>query len=164
MKIRAAASGDLPRLLEIYNHYVMATPITFDVEAISIAARRVWFDDFGADGPHRLLVAESKGRVVGYASSGAFRKKAAYARSVETSIYLDAKSCGSGLGSKLYSRLLNDLEEHGSVHRAYAGVTLPNDASVALHHRLGFGRVATFHEVGFKFDRYWDVAWFERGL
>ena len=164
MGIRAAIPDDLPRLLEIYNHYVMATPITFDIEVFSIEARRVWFEGFATDGPHRLLVSESDGRVLGYASSGTFRKKPAYARSVETSIYLDVEARGSGIGSGLYARLLGDLKKDDSVHRAYAGVTLPNDASIALHDRLGFERVATFNEVGFKFDRYWDVAWFERAL
>jgi phosphinothricin acetyltransferase len=164
VEIRAASPDDLPRLLEIYNHYMMTTHITFDVDAFSMAERRVWFDDFAADGPHRLLVAESKGRVLGYASSGMFRKKPAYARSVETSIYLDVEARGSGVGGQLYASLLSELETHECVHRAYAGVTLPNDASVVLHDRLGFKRVATFNEVGFKFDRYWDVAWFERVL
>lgn len=164
MGIRPAVPADLPRLLEIYNHYVEATHVTFDIDPLSIEARRVWFDGFDERGPHRLLVSESDGRVSGYASSGTFRRKPAYARSVETSIYLDPDSRGSGTGSELYSRLLKELEEHVAVHRAYAGVTLPNEASLALHQRFGFKRVATFGEVGFKFDRYWDVAWLERAL
>ena len=164
MRIRAAEAGDLPRLLEIYNHYVEHTPITFDIEPVSLEARRQWFEGFALDGPHRLLVSESNGAVSGYASSGVFRKKRAYLRSVESSIYLAPDACGKGTGTSLYARLVETLREEASVHRVLAGVTLPNEASLALHRRLGFERVATFSEVGFKFGRYWDVAWFELAL
>ena len=164
MTIRTAIPDDLPRLLEIYNYYVLNTPITFDLEALSLEARKSWFDDFASDGPHRLLVSESDGRVTGYASSRRFRTKAAYARSVETTIYLDPETLGKGIGSELYARLLSDLEGEAEVHRAYGGVTLPNTASIALHESLGFKKIAAFGEVGFKFGRYWDVAWFERAL
>lgn len=164
MQIREGRSEDLPRLLEIYNYYVEQTHITFDTKPVSLDARRSWFDRFSAAGPHRLLVSESNERIHGYASSSEFRTKRAYARSVETSIYLDVDDCGSGFGSALYAALLEMLEEEATVHRAYGGVALPNAASVALHESLGFKRVATFSEVGFKFGRYWDVAWFERTL
>ncbi len=162
MRIRDGRVEDLPRLLDIYNHYVEQTPITFDTEPLSLEKRRVWFAGFAAAGPHRILVAESKGRVQGYASSGTFRPKAAYARSVEASIYLDPEDHGVGIGSALYAGLLEGLEAEPSVHRVLAGITMPNEASIALHKRFGFQRVATFSEVGFKFGRYWDVAWFER--
>jgi phosphinothricin acetyltransferase len=164
MRVREAGPGDLPRLLDIYNHYVAHTHITFDIEPLSIEVRRGWFEGFAADGPHRLFVAESNGQPAGYASSREFRAKAAYARSVETSIYLAAEACGSGTGGVLYAHLLEALANEVGVHRAYAGVTLPNEASISLHSRLGFKRVATYSEVGFKFGRYWDVAWFERPL
>jgi phosphinothricin acetyltransferase len=164
MEIRTALPEDLSRLLEIYNHYVSNTPITFDLEALSFEARQSWFDDFAIDGPHRLLVSESDGRVSGYASSRTFRVKAAYASSVETSIYMDPLACGEGVGRALYSRLLADLEAEEEVHRAYGGITLPNPASIALHKRFGFEQVGVFSDVGFKFGHYWDVAWFERAL
>ncbi len=164
MAIRGAHPDDLPRLLDIYNLYVVHTHITFDTEIVPIETRRIWFESFGNEGPHRLLVCESKGHIKGYASSTRFRDKPAYARSVETSIYLDPNDCGSGLGSELYGALLQELEEEEFAHRAYGGVALPNEASIALHQRLHFKRVATYSEVGFKFGRYWDVAWFERVL
>lgn len=164
MRIRDGRFEDLPRLLEIYNHYVEHTHITFDTEFVSLEAQQTWFRHFSAEGSHRLLVAESKGHINGYASSSEFRIKKAYARSVETSIYLGPDDCGSGFGSALYAALLKVLEEEVTVHRAYGGVALPNEASIALHQRFGFKRVATFSEVGFKFGRYWDVAWFERTL
>jgi len=164
MHIRDASAEDLPRLLEIYNHYVEHTHITFDIEPISLETRRLWLAGFRPAGPHRLFVAESEGRVAGYASSHRFRLKPAYDRSVEASIYLDPDACGAGCGSALYSRLLETLEGESGVHRVYGGVTLPNEASIALHRRFGFKRVGTYSEVGFKFGRYWDVAWFERAV
>ena len=154
----------MPRLLEIYNYYVEQTHITFDTNLVSLDTRRAWFEDFSTEGPYRLFVAEANGHVSGYASSREFRVKPAYARSVETSIYLGPDECGAGSGSALYARLLDVLKDEATVHRAYGGVSLPNEASIALHERFGFERVATFSEVGFKFGRYWDVAWFECAL
>jgi phosphinothricin acetyltransferase len=109
------------------------------------------------------VVAVSDGRVIGYACSSRFRHKAAYETSVETSIYLAPESVGRGAGSRLYEELFETLEGD-DVHRAYAGIALPNPASVALHERFGFKRVAHYTEQGRKFGRYWDVAWYERPL
>jgi phosphinothricin acetyltransferase len=164
MQIRHGKEEDLPRLLEIYNHYIEHSHATFDTTRQSLLQRRVWFDDFSPTGPHQLFVVETSNGVEGYASSRVFRARPAYDRSVETSVYLAPECGGSGLGSALYAHLLEVLGEEESVHRAYGGVSLPNEPSVALHQRFGFKRVATFSEVGFKFGRYWDVAWFERAL
>jgi phosphinothricin acetyltransferase len=113
--------------------------------------------------PYRLLVAVEGDDVVGYATSGPFRAKPAYATSVETSVYLRPDATGRGLGLLLYRALFEALAGE-DVHRAYAGVALPNDASRALHEQLGFREVGTFVEVGRKLGRYWDVCWFERAL
>ncbi len=164
MKIRHGSEEDLPRLLEIYNHYVEHSHVTFDIERLTLAQRREWFEAFTEKGPHRLFIVETDAGVAGYASSRAFRAKPAYERSVETSVYLAPESGSSGFGSALYARLLETLEGEERVHRAYGGIAIPNEASLALHRRFGFKRVATFSEVGFKFGRYWDVAWFERAL
>jgi phosphinothricin acetyltransferase len=164
VKIRPARPDDAPRLLEIYNHYVEHTHATFDLEPLTLAQRRRWLEEFRETGPHRLLVAERAHVIEGYASSRAFRERAAYDRSVETSVYLAPEAIGRGLGSRLYAELLEGLEAESLVHRAYGGVALPNEASVALHLRMGFKQVASFSEVGFKFGRYWDVVWFERAL
>ncbi len=164
VKIRNARSSDLPRLLEIYNHYIEETHITFDTEPLTLEARKPWFRTFKDAGPHVLLVAESEGVVAGYASSREFRAQPAYARSVETSIYLAAEATGAGLGTTLYRRLIETLEAEEDVHRAYGGIALPNRASISLHERVGFKQVASFSEVGFKFGRYWDVVWFERSV
>jgi phosphinothricin acetyltransferase len=162
--IRQAEAKDLNRLVEIYNHYVTETHATFDTVPFAVGARTQWFTQFSTDGPYRLFVAECDGEVAGYASSLPFKTKPAYRTSVETTIYLDPGYAGTGLGLRLYGSLLEALIDEGSLHRAYGGVAQPNPASVALHERLGFKQVATYHEVGYKFDKFWDVHWYEKDL
>lgn len=162
--IRGGESDHIAQLVDIYNHYVSNTHVTFDTQPFAIAARIHWFAQFSDNGPHRLLVAEEDDAVVGYASSTSFKPRAAYNTSVETSVYLHPAATGRGIGELLYGALLDLLIAEPSAHRAYGGVALPNPASVELHERLGFTKVATFHEVGFKFDKYWDVSWFEKEL
>jgi len=163
VRIRSAEPSDAGALTEIYNHYILNGAITFDIEPISVAARREWMSHYAPTGPHRLLVAENDGRVAGHASSSKFRDKAAYRTSVETSIYLHPDCVGKGIGRRLYQALFDALASE-DLHRAYAGVTLPNPASVALHEKLGFVPLGLYREVGRKFDRYWSVRWFERPL
>ena len=162
--IRFAASADLNRLVEIYNHYVLETHITFDTEPFAVAERIQWFNQFAETGRYRLLVAEMDTGIVGYASSTYFKPRAAYNTSVETTIYMDPKHLGQGVGGLLYGTLVDQLIAEESVHRAYAGIALPNDGSVALHRKLGFRHVGSYHEVGFKFDKFWDVDWFEKDV
>ena len=164
LEIRNGESADLNGLVEIYNHYVTKTHITFDTEPFLVTDRIQWFNQFGETGPYRLLVALEDDTIIGYASSTPFKPRAAYNTSVETTVYLDPEACGRGAGRQLYGRLIEDLVAEPAVHRAYGGVALPNDASVALHLALGFERVGSYHEVGYKFDKYWDVDWFERDV
>jgi phosphinothricin acetyltransferase len=161
--VRAAAAGDLEALNEIYNRYVTEAHYTFDIEPMTIETRRDWFSHYAESGPHHVLVAVSDESVVGYASSSRFRPKVGYNTSVETSIYLAPDAVGRGIGFRLYEGLFKALEGE-DLHRAYAGIALPNPASIALHERFGFKRVAHFTEQGRKFGRYWDVAWYEKPL
>lgn len=161
--VRPAVPADLPALTSIYNHYVEHTLVTFDVEPFRVEQRREWFDQYAGTGPHRLLVAELDGAVAGYATSSRFRVKPGYATSVETTVYCDPGAVGRGLGSALYGELLAVLAGE-ALHRAYAGVALPNDASLRLHERFGFREVGTFEEVGRKHGQWVDVRWFERPL
>lgn len=161
--IRAATRGDLPHLTEIYNHYVVHTPVTFDVEPYTVERREAWFSQFATSGRYRLFVAEENGSVVGYAGTTRFRPKAAYDTTVETTIYCDQRAIGKGIGSRLYGALFDALEGE-DIRRIVGGYTLPNAASAALHERFGFKRVGIFTENGRKFGRYWDVAWNERPL
>jgi phosphinothricin acetyltransferase len=163
IEVRPATADDLSAVNEIYNQYVVEAHYTFDLEPITMETRREWFTHYGATGRHRLLVAISGGGLVGYACSSRFRPKPAYETSVETSVYLAPDAIGHGVGSRLYEKLFQALE-HEDVHRAYAGIALPNPASIGLHERFGFKRVGHFTEQGRKFGRYWDVAWYEKPL
>ena len=164
LQIRSGESGDLNRLVEIYNYYVTETHVTFDTEAFAIGARTQWFTQFAETGPYRLLVATADDDILGYATSTAFKPRAAYSTSVESTVYVDRDHHGRGIGTQLYVRLVDELVSEESVHRAYGGVALPNPGSVALHEKLGFARVASYHEVGYKFGKFWDVDWFEKDV
>lgn len=161
--IHPAREQDLEAINDIYNHYVRETHITFDDEPMTMDARREWFAHYDATGRHRVLVALDGDRVIGFATSSRFRPKPGYLTSVETSIYLAPDATGVGAGTRLYTELFRSLEGE-DLHRAYAGIALPNAASIALHEKFGFKRVAHFTEQGRKFGRYWDVAWFEKPL
>lgn len=163
VEVRAGRLDDLPALTEIYNYYVENTHVTFDLEPFTVPQRRDWFDHYADHGRHRLLVAVAGDDVLGYATSGRFRDKAAYSTSVEATVYCAHATLGRGAGSALYAELF-DLLRHEDVHRAYAGIALPNDASLALHRKFGFTEIGTFREVGLKFGKWWDVLWLERSI
>jgi phosphinothricin acetyltransferase len=161
ISIRPAVRADLPRLTEVYNYYVVNTPVTFDIEPYTVERRQAWFSQFGATGRYRLFVAEEHGVVRAYAGTTRFRPKAAYETTVEMTVYCASEAVGKGLGARLY-RVLFDALKGEDIRRFVAGYTLPNPASAALHERFGFKPVGVFTENGRKFDRYWDVAWIER--
>lgn len=163
LHIRMANKADLPRLTEIYNHYVVNTAVTFDIEPYTIERRAAWFEQFGPTGRYRLLVAEDDSGIQGYAGTTRFRVKAAYDPTVETTIYCAPDAVHRSIRSKLYGALFEALAGE-DIHKIVAGYTLPNPASAALHARFGFKPVGLFHENGRKFGRYWDVAWLERPL
>lgn len=165
VQVRPGTEGDLDTLTALYNHYVTETAITFDLAPFTPSERRPWLLSHPEDGPHRLLVATDPDsrRVLGYATSGPHRPKAAYAPSVETSVYVAPDVTGRGVGTLLYDALFAALA-HEDVHRAFAGITRPNEASVKLHERFNFRHLGTFGEVGRKFGRYWDVAWYQKDL
>src|ERR1700746_1952058 len=161
--IRLGRRSDLPRLTEIYNHYVLNTPVTFDLEPKSVDSRISWFEQFASTGRYRLFVAEENGIVLGYAGTTHFRPKAAYDTTVETTIYCCPGMTSKGLGSRLYSTLFAAISGE-DIRRIVAGYTLPNAASGALHERFGFKLVGVFSESGRKSGKHWDVAWTERPL
>ncbi len=163
VSIRPAVPDDLARVTEIYNHYVVHTPITFDIALFTPDERRGWFAQFTADGPHRLLVAESAGVIHGYAGTHQFRPKPAYDITIETTVYLAPDAVGRGVGTRLYTALFAAIRDQ-DLRLAIAGITVPNAASVALHQRFGYVLTGVMHEVGRKLGRYWDVAWYEKRL
>jgi len=155
--IRRVEPGDLPALLEIYNHYVRETPVTFDIEPRTLAQRKIWLDGFAASGRYQCFVAARNGNAVGFASSQCYKERAAYDTTIQSSIYLAPDATGQGLGRRLYAALFDALAGE-DIHRIFGGITLPNEASVRLHRSFGFEPVGTYREVGRKFGRYWDVA------
>ncbi|MFF5305384.1 GNAT family N-acetyltransferase [Streptomyces sp. NPDC013161] len=169
VQVRPGVESDLDALTDIYNHYVRETPITFDTVPFSPEERRPWLLSHPEDGPYRLKVAVdgtfqgNSQRILGYATSSPYRAKPAYSTSVEVTIYLAPDAGGRGIGTLLYKALFESLADE-DVHRAYAGIAQPNEASTRLHERFGFRYVGTYGEVGRKFGRYWDVAWYEKEL
>jgi phosphinothricin acetyltransferase len=161
--IRPAAPGDLSALLAIYNYYVINTPITFDIEPRTLVQRQAWFDQFHDRGRYQCFVAALDHKVIGWACSGKFKEREAYATSVETTVYCAPGYTGRGLGHRLYTVLFEALEGE-DIHRAYGGITQPNEASNRLHLAMGFHPIGNYNEVGRKFGRFWDVALYERPL
>jgi phosphinothricin acetyltransferase len=142
---------------------VKTSPATFDLEPVSLEARREWMSRYADAGRHRLLVATVGGAIAGYATSGKLRERPGYLTSVETAVYVHPDRQSRGIGARLYAALFTSLASE-DVHRAYAAIVLPNPASIALHARFGFAPAGLFREAGRKFGRYWDVQWFERPL
>jgi len=159
--IRVATAADAAPLCAIYAPIVRDTAITFETEppAVEKIERRIaetlplfpW------------LIAEQNGLVVGTAYASAHRERPAYRWSVNTSVYLAPEARGSGVGRALYVKLLGILSEQG-FHSAFAGIAMPNDASVGLHKAMGFEPVGTYKEVGFKHGQWRDVSWWRLGL
>ncbi|WP_406125431.1 GNAT family N-acetyltransferase [Streptomyces sp. NBC_00989] len=169
VQVRSGVESDLDALTDIYNHYVRETPITFDTALFAPEERRPWLLSHPEDGPYRLKVAVdgifqgNSQRILGYATSSPYRTKPAYSTSVEVTVYLAPDAGGRGIGTLLYKALFEALADE-DVHRAYAGIAQPNEASTRLHERFGFRYIGTHREVGRKFGRYWDVAWYEKEL
>src|SRR4051794_9848735 len=160
--IRPAVEGDLADIAAIYAHEIANSIATFDLEAPTLA---YWHQRLvGAQqGDHLLVAVDSDDDVVGYAYSCSYRPRPAYALTRETSIYLDPSVRGKGVGKLLYPALLRAMAATG-VHTAVALVALPNPGSVRLHEACGFERVGAMREVGYKFDRFIDVAWYQKIL
>ena len=154
--IRYAEPADLPALLAIYNHYVLTTPVTFDIAPRTLDQRREWFGQFSRHGRYRCFAAVRDGRAVGWCCSTRFKEKEAYETTIETSVYLAPEEGGRGLGKRLYRTLFEALAGE-DIHRAFAGVTLPNDASVGVHRAMGFEEVGRYAQIGRKFGKFWDV-------
>jgi L-amino acid N-acyltransferase YncA len=157
--VRPALATDAEAIARIYNYYVNSTVITFEEEPVSAQTMAARLSEVqSASLP--WLVAELDGALVGYAYANKWKVRSAYRYSVETTIYLEHGREGMGIGKRLYLELLSLLRARG-IHIAIGGAALPNEASVALHEKLGFERVATFRQVGFKHDRWVDVAYWQ---
>jgi phosphinothricin acetyltransferase len=159
--IRVADPADAAQLLEIYRPFVTDSAVSFELvpptaeqlaeRVVRTLERTPW------------LVYEIDGTVAGYAYASRHRDRAAYQWSVEVSAYVRPDVRRGGIARQLYDRLFEVLSWQG-FYNAYAGITLPNQPSVRFHEALGFLPVGVYHNVGFKFGRWHDVAWYERAL
>jgi L-amino acid N-acyltransferase YncA len=159
MILRPALPADAAAIATIYNHYILTTTISFEegaVDAAEIARRTEAVQT--ASLPY--LVAEEAGVVTGYAYATPWRARRAYRSSVETSVYVQDGRRARGTGTALYRAVLVQLTRDG-YHLVIAGIAPPNNASVALHEKLGFEKVAHFREVGCKFGQWVDVAYWQ---
>jgi L-amino acid N-acyltransferase YncA len=160
-RVRPATEADAAELLEIYRPYVEQTAISFETELPSVEQFAGRIAKYAQTWD--WVVAEDAGSCVGYAYGSAHRERAAYRWSVETSVYVHERHHRRGIATLVYTELLERLQAKGYCN-AFAGIALPNDASVALHERLGFEMIGVFGRVGRKFDRWHDVAWLRRRL
>jgi len=159
--IRRATEADLPAIVRIYNQAIVSSVATFDLEPYAVEARREWFDQFGDE--HPMFVAEAEGNVVGFAYYLPYRAKAAYARTKETTIYVDTGFHRRGVGRALYEALIEHARR-GGVHVLMAVLGGRNPASEALHRALGFEQVGHYREVGRKFGGWVDTYTFQKIL
>ncbi|MES2151209.1 MAG: arsinothricin resistance N-acetyltransferase ArsN1 family B [Pseudomonadota bacterium] len=156
--IRPALPSDAPALCAIYNHYVDCTTITFEEIPVSTEEMAARIAEVGT----RLawLVFEHDGKVAGYAYATPWRARSAYRFSVESTVYVAPGLARRGIGAQLYSALIERLRALG-IHAVIGGIAQPNEASVALHEKHGFEKVAHFRQVGQKFGRWVDVGYWE---
>lgn len=160
--VRPATREDVPAFNAIYNDYIVDSHVSFDVAPWTDDERAQWLEARLAAG-YPVLVAEREGVVVGASWSGPWRDKKAYRSTVETTVVLSADATGKGVGTTLYKELMGELTTAG-FHRAVAIIALPNDASIALHRKLGFTDVGVLDEAGFKDGRFISTRLMQRNL
>ncbi len=159
--LREATEDDAPEVAGIYAPYCLSTPISFEIEAPTVEVIRERIAKVLPLYP--WLVAEVDGRVVGYAYASRHHERAAYRWGVDVGIYLDGACRRRGFGRSLYSALLSLIASQG-YYTAYAGITLPNEASVGLHQVMGFIPVGVYHNAGYKLGAWHDVMWMEKTI
>ncbi len=165
--IRDVKISDAQILLTIYAHYVKNTAITFEYDVPSVSEFESRIKHITEKYPY--IIAEKDARIIGYAYAGVFKDRAAYYRSVEVTIYLDASAKGQGIGRELYQKLENSLREMG-ITNLYACIGIPSEKadeyldfnSMKFHEHLGYTLAGTFHKCGYKFGRWYDMVWLEK--
>ena len=157
-KIRFINMEDYPRVLEIYAPYIMETAISFEAEVPTLEAFSQRIEKISSKFP--WLVYEENGQVLGYAYGSTHRSRYAYNWSCEVTVYLDQKHTKKGIGSSLYNQLFTMLKEQG-FYNLFAGITQPNEASNRIHEKLGFKKIGTYENIGFKFSKWHDVSWYQ---
>lgn len=158
--IRHATPSDANNICDIYNEYVQNTRITFEEEPVSPSEMAERIKTITEDYPWLVYEDEELDEVIGYTYATKWKKRSAYRHSVESAIYLNTSSQGQGIGTKLKKALLVKLEEQ-DIHTVISGIALPNPVSIALFEKLGFEKVAHFHEVGYKFNKWVNVGYWQ---
>jgi L-amino acid N-acyltransferase len=156
--LRAARESDLPEILDIYNHAVENTTATFDVESRTLEAQQSWFEEHVP--PYPAIIWEEDGRVLGWASLGAYHSRCAYRFTSEASVYVAPDAQRKGIGEALLLEIIRLGAESG-MHSVIGAITAENSASCALAEKVGFRKVGTMEEVGYKFGRWLDVAYYQ---
>ncbi len=156
--IRPIRENDAKSIADIYNYYIKNTVITFENDMVSEAEIKKRIKEITANLP--WIVYESNNEVIGYAYASNWKSRCAYKNSVEATIYLKYNKKEKGVGTLLYNELLKRIKAK-KFHTVIGGIALPNEASIALHEKLGFKKVAHFKEVGYKFDKWIDVAYWQ---
>ena len=156
--IRKVTLEDVSQIMNIYNYYVDNSIVTFDTEHAALDEIHNKIET--SINLYPWIVYEIDGDILGYAYSSEWKAKDGYKHSAETTVYLKNCSIKKGLGTLLYKELINQLREL-NFHALMGCITLPNDASIRLHEKFGFEKVGHFKEVGYKFDNWIDVGYWE---
>jgi phosphinothricin acetyltransferase len=159
--IRQVKESDAENICNIYNKYIESTRITFEEKPVKADEMISRIMNITRNYP--WLVYEDKGGVIGYIYAGKWKERAAYRHSIEIAIYVESGNVGKGIGSMLFEELLRALKalKEKSIHSVIYGIALPNPVSVALCEKFGFEKIAHFKEVGYKFDQWVDVGYWE---
>ena len=160
--IRDAVNTDVASILEITNHAIAQTTAIYDYDQRTLKYQQQWFDNRLAAG-FPVLVAESNGNVVGYASYGAFRERQAYKSTAEHSVYVAHGFEGAGIGSKLLTEIIARAKNAG-IHTLIGGIDASNADSIAFHEKFGFQRAGLIREAAYKFDRWLDLVFVQKML
>jgi phosphinothricin acetyltransferase len=154
--IRKAVPEDADGICKIYNHYVINTAVTFETEPVSVGEMTDRLRKITEVYP--WLVYEEEGKITGYAYATRWKDRKAYDHSAECAVYVDKDELGRGIGKMLYTNLVEECRASG-LHLLIGGITLPNEASIALHEKAGFTYIGKFTEAGFKFGKWVDVGY-----
>lgn len=156
--IRNVKESDGDAICTIYNTYTTDTQISFEEELLSVDKIRSRIQIITEKYP--WLVYEENGDVVGDTYASDWKQRRAYRHTVETAIYLDSRHLGRGIGTKLKRAMIDELRKRG-FHCVISGIALPNPASIAMCEKFGFKKVAHFREIGYKFEEWIDVGYWQ---
>ena len=156
--VRTVKLEDATEISEIYNYYILNSVVTFEETPVSVGEMKDRIQSTNSKLP--WIVYEKDQQVLGYAYASEWKSRGAYKHSVESTVYLRQGEENKGVGTSLYTELIEQLINMG-FHAVIGGIALPNDASIALHEKFGYEKVAHFKEVGFKFEKWVDVGYWE---